>query len=242
MKSTPINHYPTDRNNPEDFDYAEDFKQLITSPIMSMDKIEWWLLKHSDYHKEISDFLKEHNTVYIHQKEHMHDTFNNPDNITYTDYQQKVISPYEEFLYSYYFVNEVAEYARKDSYFKEEMKEYHRIKHSRSQLINWTEKNRSIFMRGFPVFIGNRLNYDPNGDEVWIGESLYYIEFSVDWNHFSFTFYFIKIFNELFYDKEILPEQYKAEIKKYKKILYDFKEQNKKQVSYPSVFEDDYDF
>lgn len=45
--------------------YLEDFEELNDSPIMSMDKIEWWLLKYSDNHAEIVCYLKEHNVIYI---------------------------------------------------------------------------------------------------------------------------------------------------------------------------------
>lgn len=181
-------------------DYLEDFEELNDSPLMSMDKIEWWLLKYSDIHAEIVSYLKEHNVIYTPP----------PPSYNYESRTEgDVIRPFMLFLDFFHFVNEISESARKEAYFKQEMKEYHRIKHAMPVLKDWLRKNERVFNEGVPEFIVDEYNFQERTGKIWVREEIHDVEFSVDWNLFCFTLYFIKIFNELFCDKEILPDRLK---------------------------------
>lgn len=177
-------------NEPED--YLEDFEELNTEPIMSLDRIEWWLLKYSDAHAEIISYLKAHHIEYI----------------PYADIEShshlSIISDFQCFLDFYHFINEISESARNEPQLKREMKEYHLIKDSSAELQEWITRNEKFGLGPYPQFIADANVFRDEMKQILVIEVENDVQFELDRNHFNFTLEFVKIFNELYCDKEIL--------------------------------------
>ena len=180
-------------NEPEN--YIEDYEKLNNEPIMSLDKIEWWLLKYSDAYAEIMLYFKEKNVNY------------DPKFVVYTEYQDRIMSPFTEFIYYFNFMDEISLSAKKEAFFKKELREYRQIMHCRHKTTEWLAKNEKVGLGFFPHFIWEYYLYFDEGGKLWIGDQWYDIGFLVDWNRFCFTLYFYKVFNELFWKQELLPDR-----------------------------------
>ncbi|RYM34818.1 hypothetical protein ERX46_05435 [Brumimicrobium glaciale] len=195
-------------NEPEN--YLEDFEELNTEPIMSLQKIEWWLLKYSDAYAEIMLYFKEKNVNY--------DT----KFVVYTEYQDTIMNPYMEFIYYFNFMDEISLIAKKEAFFKKELREYRQILHSREKTTQWLAKNEKVGLGDFPEFIWSYYRYFTIGGTLWIGDKWNEIGFFVDWNRFCFTLYFCKVFSELFWNQKLLPHSLGDAIDEVRKeqILY----------------------
>lgn len=138
-----------------------------------------------------------------------------------------MIKPFGSFLDFHHFVNQISECARNEAYFKQEMKEYHRIKHSMPDLKDWLRKNEKIILDGFPEFIADEYNFQERTGKIWVSEEIHEVEFYLDWNLFCFTLYFIKIINELFSDREILPDRLKIAKENAKRKIEEYLEKER---------------
>lgn len=176
-------------------DYVEDFQALNTEPIMSLDRIEWWLLKYSDIHADILDYFEQWGFSY------------DPNIVVYTEFQDKIMSPYIEFLEFYNFLNEITICSKKEAFFKKELMEYRQVLHSREKTTEWLAKNEEVGFGFFPEFIWEYFEYGEVGGELWIGDQWNDVGFLVDWNQFCFTLYFYRLFKVLFWDHELLPHR-----------------------------------
>ncbi len=173
--------------------YLNDFESLIDIPYMSLDKIEWWLLKYADFHSEITTYYRDNNISY------------SPNSDLEVHPLYPIIINLHSFLDFYHLINEISEYARREAYFKEEIKEYHRIKDAHHKSKEWLIKNLKFGLGPYPQFIADA-NAFGNEEMIVINEQ-HDVIFYLLRDDFGFTLEFIEIFEELFFEKEILPEE-----------------------------------
>lgn len=164
---------------------------------LSIAKVEWWLLKYSDFYKRTYDFV--HN-------QHL---------FTTDDGSIIRLPPFgkptdrEKFLDLYESLDKISELYRTEKYFEREMVVYQKIKNSQSDLKHWVAKNEELGANKYVCFLIDYLDYDKNDEEVnlkiFILESKE-LEIYIDRQDFKNTIDFLEIFNELYWVQEILPE------------------------------------
>ncbi len=164
--------------------------------VFPMDKIEWWLLKYSDFYEKTFDF------VYSQRLFKMDDgsTVRLPSFGKSTDQ--------EKFLDLYKALDTISEFHRNEKYFEQELTEYHKIKNSQSDLKNWITKNENLGAEKYICFLIDYLDYDENNKEehlkVFVHSSKE-LDIFIDRQDFKNTIGFLEIFNELYWVQEILP-------------------------------------
>jgi len=174
-----------------------DFKNLInSSQVISLPKIEWWLLKYSDKYKTTYDFVQsQHRT----QQE---------------DGTQIRLPPFWEqskkdiFLELYTSLEKVTEFHRNEDYFTTEIKDYQKIKHSPVALKKWTAKNENLGAQECLDFYINYLEYSDKPQYLQVCfNPLFSKEYIyIDLLDFKNTIEFIEIFDDLYWVKKVLPE------------------------------------
>jgi len=173
----------------DNFKPFEDLKKLTKFQFTNISKIEWWLLKYSKSYKRTYDFVysqhlftKDDGTVI------RLPAFGNP-------------TEEEKFLDLYEALDKISDFHRNEKYFESEMFEYHKIKHSQSDLKDWISKNEYLGADKYVCFLIDYLDYDENDEEehlsVYVG-SLEELEIYIDRKDFKFTIEFLKVFCELF--------------------------------------------
>ena len=171
--------------------YLNDFERLIDTPFMHLDKIEWWLLKYADFHSDITTYYRDNNISYsLNSDIEAHPLY-------------PIIINFHLFLDFYHFLDEISEYARKEAYFKEEIKEYHRIKASKVKSKEWLIKNLKFGLGPHPQFIADANAFGNN--EMIVIHKQHDVIFYLDRKHFSAVLEFIEIFEGLFFEMKILP-------------------------------------
>lgn len=175
--------------------YIYDFELLNNTPYMSLDKIEWWLLKYSDFHSDITAYYKENNIIYI------------ADSVVEPQPHLAVINVLNPFLDFHHIINEVSEYARREAYFEEEIKEYHRIKASKDKSKKWLIKNLKFGLGPYPQFIADANAFGDEKEELLVIDVEHDVVFNLDRDDFRLTLEFLKIFEELFFERGLLPEE-----------------------------------
>ena len=175
--------------------YIYDFELLNDTPYISMDKIEWWLLKYSDFYSDITTYYKDNNIIY------------SPDAVAEPQPHLAVINVLNPFLDFYHIINEVSEYARRETYFEEEIKKYHRIKVSKDESKKWLLKNLKFGLGPYPQFIADANVFRDQEKGLLVMDVEHDVMFNLDWDDFGFTLEFIKIFEELFFEKGMVPEE-----------------------------------
>jgi len=171
--------------------YLNDFESLIDTPFMSLDKIEWWLLKYADFHSEITTYYRDNNISY------------SPNSDLEAHPLYPLIINLHAFLDFYHFLNEITEYTRREAYFKEEIKEYQRLKASQDDPKEWLFKNLKFGLGPHPQFIADANAFGNN--EMIVIHKQHDVIFYLDRKHFSAVLEFIEIFEGLFFEMKILP-------------------------------------
>lgn len=173
--------------------YLNDFESLIDTPFMSLDKIEWWLLKYADFHSDITTYYRDNNISY------------SPNSDIEAHPLYPIIINFHLFLDFYHFLDEISEYARKEAYFKEEIKEYHRIKASKVKSKEWLIKNLKFGLGPHPQFIADANAF--GNDEMIVINEQHDVIFYLNRKDFSAVLEFIEIFEGEVFEKKILPEE-----------------------------------
>ncbi|PWH86034.1 hypothetical protein [Brumimicrobium oceani] len=169
--------------------YLNDFNSLIDTPFMNLDKIEWWLLKYADFHFEITTYYRDNNISY------------SPNSDIEAHPLYPLIINLHAFLDFYHFLNEISEYARREAYFKEEIKEYQRVKTSKEKSKEWLTKNLKFGLGPYPQFITDANALE--NDEMIVIHEQHDVIFYLDRKDFSAVLEFIEIFEEVVFEKEL---------------------------------------
>jgi len=177
--------------------YLIDFKNLCPNLITSISKIEWWLLKYSEFYKETYEFV---------YSQHL---FATDDGSVIR--LPPIGKPTDEkkFLELFKALDTICELHRNEQYFEQELTEYQKIKNSQSELKNWVAKNEHLGADKYVCFLIDYLDYDENDQEEHLNiyvSSLKELEIYIDRKDFKNTIDFLEIFNELYWVQENLPE------------------------------------
>lgn len=180
---------------------------FLNEKIIPISQVEWWLLKYSDVYKKTSDF------VYSQHLFKMDDgsivrlpPFGEP-----TDQ--------DKFLDLYKALDTICEFHRNEKYFEKELTEYQKIKDSQSDLKNWIAKNEDLGAEKYVCFLVDYLDYSEKAEHlnIYVHTSKE-LEIYIDRQDFRNTIEFLEIFNELYWEKGILPESLERIRNEMKKI------------------------
>ncbi len=178
--------------------YLNDFESLIDTPFMSLDKIEWWLLKHSDAQKQIIAYQESKYTSFEHED----------GSISRFPPLKEVLTESElKFLNLYSELETISEFHRSESSFEKELHIYREIKHSPSDVKDWVAKHEVLATQDYAYFLVDYLDYDVNAKHLNV--NIYRIkefELYIDHEDFKYTVEFLTLFNDLFYTQHVLPE------------------------------------
>lgn len=172
-----------------------DLRKLSTSNIYQIPQIELWLLKYSDFYKKNSDFVYSQHLFKMDDGSFVRlPPFGEP-------------SDEDKFLDFYKALDTICEFHRNEKYFEQELTEFQKIKDSQSDLKNWIAKNKDLGAEKYVCFLVDYLDYSENAEHlsVYIHSSKN-LEIYIDRQDFKNTIEFLEIFNELYWEKEILPE------------------------------------
>jgi len=180
---------------------------FFNEKIIPISQVEWWLLKYSDFYKKTSDF------VYSQHLFKMDDgsivrlpPFGEP-----TDQ--------DKFLDLYKALDTICEFHRNEKYFEQELTEYQKIKDSQSDLKSWIAKSEDLGAEKYVCFLVDYLDYSENAEHLSVYvHSSKDLEIYIDRQDFRNTIEFLEIFNELYWEKEILPESLERIRNEMKKI------------------------
>lgn len=131
--------------------FSQVLKSLTIDGIISMPKIEWWLLKYHDDYKKIKEEDSKHFMHLIDGK-----WVRLPD---YFDAR----TPKEKFLEIYDALIEISEFHRNEDYFRNEIAIYKRIENHTKKLIKWLTKNEEIYLNEYYMF---SMDYFGDEDEM----------------------------------------------------------------------------
>lgn len=155
--------------------------------ILSMDKINWWLLKYYENYKA---------TKKLEQSKYLYDI----ESIIVRLPEKSLKNTNELFLDIYDALEMLAEFHKNESYFEKEVKLYVEVKNSKNLLQKWLKRNETLGSEIYACFIIDYLDYseDPFHLNVFI-HSIREIEIYVDGKDFENTVQFLEIFNELYW-------------------------------------------
>lgn len=154
----------------------------------SMNKIEWWLLKYSDFYKKITDSeTNQHLTKIKNGSTLSLPTFKEP-----TDQ--------EKFLDLYKALDTISEFYRNEKYFENELIEYHKINNSKADLKKLVAKNKNLVTKNYTCFLIDYLDYSENTEHLNIFvHSSKELNIYINCQDFKNTIEFLEIFNQLYY-------------------------------------------
>lgn len=169
--------------------------ELSDSSVFRMSKIKGWLITYSDLYKKTYDFV---------YSQHL-----------YTDYDGSIIrlppcgmpSDEEIFLSLYESLNRIAELHANETYFKKEVVEFSKMKHSPADIKTWIVKNEHLGAKEYVCFNIDHLDYDKNGHEEHLKVYIHNLKeplIFIDRQDFKNTIAFLEVFNELYWVQEIL--------------------------------------
>lgn len=159
----------------------------LDKPFNSMAKVEWLLLKYEEEYKRL--IKKGIGLIQL----------------TETKDFDVFIRIYEE-------LSKLSDYHRFEPYFKQQVEEYEQrshIKHSLQQ--EWARKNEDIAVIEFMLFEFEY--FDENGGQKHLKLRHLFddtLEILVDRCDFKYTLLFLEIFDELFWEQEILPDRVRS--------------------------------
>lgn len=170
----------------QEIKYYEMFKE-IDHPFNSMDKIEWLLLKYNDEYERLEGFLESIKCDYFD---------------IYDD--QLFVDIFQEFY-------ELSEFHHFEDYCKEQVMEYEnnsRFHHSLQK--DWIIKNEQIAVFNLLVFEWRYLEHDRNKEYFKIKHGNHdLVNINLDKNDFRYIIRFLEIFERLYWEQQILPENLK---------------------------------
>tara|TARA_R100000306_G_C4364743_1_gene137053 strand:+ start:662 stop:1213 length:552 start_codon:yes stop_codon:yes gene_type:complete len=177
----------------------EVFRFFNNSKVFSINEIEWWLLKYSDFYKITYDFV------------HSQHLFKMDDGSTVRLPPFAEPTDQEKFLDLYKALDTICGFHRNEKYFKQELTEYKKIKSSQSDLKKWVVKNEDLGADKYVCFLVDYLDYSEIVEDLNIYiHSSKELEIYVDRQDFWNTIEFLEKFNELYWIDENIT---KTEIK-----------------------------
>ena len=178
-----------------EFNLNEILSFFTSQKVFKISKIEWWLLKYSEFYKRTSDFV---------YSQHL---FKMDDGSTVRLPPLGEPTDQEKFLDLYKALDTICGFHRNEKYFEQELTEYKKIKDSQSGLKNWIAKNENLGAEKYVCFLVDYLDYSENTEHlnVYVHSSKN-LEIYIDRQDFRNTIEFLEIFNELYWVQEILAE------------------------------------
>lgn len=168
-----------------------ELKTLSSDSLFSIDKIEWWLLKHEKFYVK----SKQHNlSEYLYKIDGKEVRL--PDNIGNPTDEEKFIDVYES-------LDNLSKFHRNEEYFKQEMAIYKELKNEPQKVKQWLKKNEKLGFDDYVCFLTDYLDYDTD-DKVY-HLSIFFLnneefEVYVDRDDFKYTIEFLEIFNGLYWE------------------------------------------
>lgn len=163
--------------------------------ILSVAKIEWWLLKNQEYYK----YCRENN-IKINSCFHEIGCA-----CSMNSEEAKVSFLYEE-------LSKISETHKLESYAKEELNTYEAIKNSNTKIKDWLIKNEKIASEELACFFIDYLDYSENEKEIYHLLALAYqnaeqkFEIFIQRNDFQNLIEYKELFDKLYYIKKMYPE------------------------------------
>jgi len=176
-----------------------DLQEEGKSNILSINKIEWWLLKYSENYKETYNLIYSQNLFELADGS----IVRLPPCVKPTTSQEKFVELYEV-------LSTIADLHRNEEYFKEEIIIYHSVKDSQSELKKWITKNETFGADKYVCFFIDYLDYDEDERvehlKIFV-QCIKELDIFIERRNFKHTIEFLEIFNELYWVQEILPER-----------------------------------
>jgi len=177
--------------------FKEGFLFFKNKKVFSINKIEYWLLKYSDFYITTYEFV---------YNQHL---FKSDDGSTVRLPNLKETTDQEFFLNLYKALDTISQFHRNESYFEQELIKYEKIKNSQSDLKNWLTKNEDLGTVKYVSFLTDYLDYDKNDEEEHLIIYIYGLEdfeIYVERQNFKNTIDFLEKFNELYWHDENVTE------------------------------------
>lgn len=175
------------------FNFSEIISFFNYQSTFTISKIEWWLLKYSNYYKEASHILISQNLLK-----------NNEESIARLPYVIEE-TDLEKFIDLYEALDTICEFHRNEEYFEQELIKFHKVKSSYFEKKNWIAKNEYLGIEKYVSFLIDYLDYSEKPEHLNIFiYSLKELEVYIDRSNFKNTIEFVEIFNNLYWKKDIL--------------------------------------
>lgn len=156
--------------------------------LISISKIEWWLLKYDHLYKQIKEYVYNQNLYEI------------EDGIILRTPDFNNVSEDEKFLDLYSALDELTELHRNENYFREELFYYYKNLNSSEIVGKWYDKNETKIAESYGCFLVDYLDYDVEEKvtdlSVFI-PSMPKLELFVFKKDFEFTIKFIELYNNI---------------------------------------------
>mgnify|MGYP005990826935 CR=1 FL=1 len=171
----------------------EAFEFLIKQSVISISKIEWWLLKYSkEYHR--IDRIESSKHLHIEEDEtvvRLPPTLKPNRN--------------SKFLCLFRALEELANFHKFENYFGNQLSEYEKIKSSKSKLENWLKSNEKLGADKFVCFLIDYLDYDEDDKVEHLSVCVHSsneLDIFVNRTDFKNTIEFLETFNEIYWTHE----------------------------------------
>lgn len=169
-------------NNP-----LQELESLILEEIISMPKIEWWLLKYKEAYK-VSKYVERQENTFIDVDEEA--TY--LPSLSKPTVEEKLIEVYEA-------LERLSNYYRNEQYYKNQLLKYEVIKHNSEEVKANEEKYKA---ENYLLFFVDYLDYEINNEEYHLKLSFHKspnCELFVNRMDFIHTINFLEIFNTLYW-------------------------------------------
>lgn len=167
-----------------------DLNILTKSLPISINKVEWWLLKYKGKFEQIK---KIENSKNLHIAE---------DGTILRLPMSFEPNPNDKFLALYKALDELTEFHKFEEYFSKQMIEYSKVKSSQAELKEWLSKNEKLGADKFVCFLIDYLDYDEDDKVEHLNifvHSATEIKIFVDREGFKNTIFFLETFNEIYW-------------------------------------------
>lgn len=166
-------------------DCINSFLTLKSNGIYAMEKIEFWLLKYSDFHKETFKLVSSNDIFEL----------DNGQEVRLPSFWIKTDE--DKFLNLYKALDRVSDFHREEYHIKDLLVEYHTVKNCQSNLKQWFKKNEYLIADKYASFFFDYFDYDEDNNEenllIYV-QSIVEFEIYIDKNDFKNTIEFLGVF------------------------------------------------
>ena len=184
-------------NNTEVLESINELKSLIDKQsILTIDKMEWWLLKYNDYYKGTHYYMYGSNRFTT----EIEDGFI----LRIPPLNEKIR---KELLDVYKGLEEISKWHKFENHFKKVLINYKEISNSINEVKKWVVKNESIGNDLSNTF-GGTLDIEDSDNKLILYSPIYPAKLRIytPREEFKYTIEFYIVFNELFWEKVVYPE------------------------------------